>query len=176
MEYTSFMFWGVVIFLSCFLLFVIYKLIIKPMIDNAIIAKKKPKLDNKMAKLSEKEMARLNNKLFAQAIAKEKTRVSVYNKVNQDLVAQTIANNKNSKEILEKKILYGIVNPIIICPQCQMKGYVHTKPFEKKNGISGAKATGAILTGGISLLLTGLSQTDNVTQAHCENCNTDWVF
>jgi hypothetical protein len=83
---------------------------------------------------------------------------------------------KKSKEISEKSLIYGVVKPSIICPQCHKKGVVHTNPFDKKNGISGAKATGAILTGGISLLFTGLSRTDNVTQAHCNNCNTDWMF
>ena len=36
-----------------------------------------------------------------------------------------------------------------------------------RRGISGAKATGAVLTGGVSVLATGLSRNERTTQAHC---------
>lgn len=71
---------------------------------------------------------------------------------------------------------YGTPQPAFVCPHCQTKGKVLTKAVLKKSGISGAKATGAILTGGVSLLATGLSKKDSLTQAHCVNCNSTWHF
>jgi len=64
----------------------------------------------------------------------------------------------------------------LVCPHCQQKGYVRTGPITLKKGISGGKATGAVLTGGVSLLATGLSRKEQHTQAHCSNCNSTWVF
>jgi hypothetical protein len=51
---------------------------------------------------------------------------------------------------------HGGLKPNMICPHCQMKGTTLSKPITKKVGISGGKATGALLTGGVSLLATGL--------------------
>jgi transcription elongation factor Elf1 len=67
-------------------------------------------------------------------------------------------------------------NMQMICPHCQTKGSVRTNEIERKVGVSGGKATGAILTGGISLLLTGLSRKESVTQAHCGNCGATWIY
>lgn len=71
---------------------------------------------------------------------------------------------------------YGQLYNQIICPHCGLKGVVRTKQITKKHGISGAKATGAILTGGFSLLATGLSKKENITEAHCTNCNQTWHY
>ena len=49
-------------------------------------------------------------------------------------------------------------------------------PIVKKVGISGGKATAALLTAGISTLATGLSRKEKLTQAHCENCDSTWNF
>ncbi len=73
-------------------------------------------------------------------------------------------------------IKYGLVNPALLCPHCQAKGNIRTKTVNSKAGISGGKATAAILTGGVSLLATGLSRNETVTQAHCDNCGSDWRF
>ena len=78
-------------------------------------------------------------------------------------------------EELNKKI-YGERNQNIICPHCQTKGQVHTRKVDKKAGISGAKATAAVLTGGVSILATGLSRKDNLTEAHCCKCESTWTF
>ena len=43
-----------------------------------------------------------------------------------------------------------------------------------KKGISGGKATGAVLTGGLSLLATGLSRKEMVREAYCYNCKMTW--
>ena len=71
---------------------------------------------------------------------------------------------------------FGEINPQMICPHCQAHGQIRTKIVERKKGVSGAKATGAILTGGFSLLATGLSRKEHPTQAHCDNCNNTWEF
>jgi hypothetical protein len=53
---------------------------------------------------------------------------------------------------------------------------VHAKTVKAKKGISGGKAAGAILTGGLSLLATGLSRKESMTQAHCDACGSTWHF
>lgn len=72
--------------------------------------------------------------------------------------------------------VYGQLNPQMVCPHCQEKGNVHTKQVKQKAGISGGKVTGALLTGGLSILGTGLSRKVKVTEAHCTNCNSTWHF
>ena len=67
-------------------------------------------------------------------------------------------------------------NSAMVCPHCQKKGTVTTKIIKRKKGVSGAKATGAILTLGWSLLVTGLSRKEEETQAHCTACGTTWHF
>ena len=67
-------------------------------------------------------------------------------------------------------------NPQMICPHCQTKGNVYTEQVKMKQGISGGKATGAVLTGGLSLLATGLSRKQKVTKAKCGTCQSEWVF
>jgi len=67
-------------------------------------------------------------------------------------------------------------NPELICPHCQTKGHVSTKQVKLKKGISGGKVMGGLLTGGFSLLATGLSRKEATTQAHCSNCNSTWYF
>ena len=84
-------------------------------------------------------------------------------------------NARKSREA-SAQFIYGPVNPQIICPHCQWKATVRTKPIKKKAGISGGKATAAILTGGASMLATGLSRKEALTQAHCDNCKSTWSF
>jgi hypothetical protein len=48
--------------------------------------------------------------------------------------------------------------------------------MKRKKGISGGKVMGGLLTGGISLLATGLSRKEQATQAHCDNCKSTWDF
>jgi len=45
-----------------------------------------------------------------------------------------------------------------------------------KRGISGGKATGAVLTAGFSILATGLSRKEAATQATCNNCRVTWMI
>jgi hypothetical protein len=72
--------------------------------------------------------------------------------------------------------LHGAASPNHVCPHCHTRGQVMTKPISRKAGVSGAKATGALLTGGVSLLATGLSRKEKVTEAHCKNCGSTWHF
>lgn len=71
---------------------------------------------------------------------------------------------------------HGPINPALICPHCQEQGHVHTKSVQQKKGISGGKATAALLTGGVSMLATGLSRKEQATEAYCGNCKSTWTF
>ncbi|HTW45938.1 MAG TPA: hypothetical protein VMD58_10365 [Acidobacteriaceae bacterium] len=71
---------------------------------------------------------------------------------------------------------YGEINPKMICPHCQWMNCVRLKTVKRKKGISGSKATAAVLTGGVSVLATGLSRKEQETQAFCANCKTTWFF
>ena len=74
------------------------------------------------------------------------------------------------------KALHGAASAQHVCPHCQTRGKVMTKPISRKAGVSGGKATGALLTGGVSLLATGLSRKESVTEAHCKNCGSTWHY
>lgn len=71
---------------------------------------------------------------------------------------------------------YGTVNPKLVCPHCTATGMVHAKQISRRAGVSGGKATGALLTAGVSLFLTGLSRKVEVTSAFCGNCKSSWDF
>jgi len=71
---------------------------------------------------------------------------------------------------------HGPVNLVMVCPHCTGKGQVHTRSVVLKKGVSGGKATAALLTGGVSLLATGLSRKEANTQAWCGNCSNQWIF
>jgi hypothetical protein len=66
--------------------------------------------------------------------------------------------------------------PKIICPHCQERGSVWTRRVKVKKGISGGKVMGGLFTGGISLLATGLSKKEKVTEAHCSSCKQTWYY
>jgi hypothetical protein len=70
----------------------------------------------------------------------------------------------------------GSVNAAMICPHCSTRGQIGTRIVENKRGVSGGKATAAILSGGISLLATGLARKEKATQARCGNCSSLWSF
>src|SRR5436305_5690990 len=73
-----------------------------------------------------------------------------------------------------RDIQQGQVNAAMICPHCQARGTVRTKQVTQKKGVSGGKATAAVLTGGVSLLATGLSRKEAMTEAHCDKCGSTW--
>jgi hypothetical protein len=94
----------------------------------------------------------------------------------KDDLAQKQRNEQASLERQKRIETYGLMSPEMICPHCQTKGQISTKPVKRKKGVSGAKVTGALLTLGVSVLATGLSRKEGLTQAHCGNCNSTWDF
>jgi hypothetical protein len=60
------------------------------------------------------------------------------------------------------------------CPHCGAVGRVKTKRVKTKQGISGGKAAGAVLTAGFSVLATGLSRKQDVTEMRCKACKMVW--
>lgn len=76
----------------------------------------------------------------------------------------------------EHREAFGMINHVLVCPHCQTKGKVRTKPVERKKGISGGKVAAAVLLSPLTLLATGLSRTEKATQAHCDNCASTWDF
>jgi hypothetical protein len=78
--------------------------------------------------------------------------------------------------ICSKAQRYGPINPAMHCPHCEKRGAIRTKRVKRAKGISGGKATAALLTGGASMLLTGLSRRERSTQVYCGNCRNLWHF
>ena len=74
------------------------------------------------------------------------------------------------------QLRYGRAKPMMVCPHCLTRGHVQVQRVTQKKGVSGGKATGAILTGGLSLLVVGLSRKERPTQAHCNYCGSTWLF
>lgn len=68
------------------------------------------------------------------------------------------------------------LNGFITCPHCDTKGFVQKRVVMAKAGISGGKATAAVLTGGLSLLVpgVGLSRKQPVTELKCGKCGVLW--
>ena len=64
----------------------------------------------------------------------------------------------------------------MVCQHCGTGGSVATRKLKVKMGISGAKATGAVLTLGWSMLATGLSRKEDKTEATCIQCHATWMF
>jgi len=63
----------------------------------------------------------------------------------------------------------------IDCPHCGASKSVMIEHKKQKKGISGSKATGVLLTGGWSVLATGLSRKEEVTVLTCKKCTVKWV-
>jgi hypothetical protein len=103
------------------------------------------------------------------AAAVESNKVS---KMSPEEAAAYQAQKMASRETM----IWGPLNPPLVCPHCQEKGQVRAKTRTQKKGISGGKATAAVLTAGTSLLAVGLSRKEKATQAHCGNCNSTWQF
>jgi hypothetical protein len=102
-------------------------------------------------------------------------------RVNRRKAASSKSEPVDNNDIKAKLGLFEEVsgwklNEKIFCPHCQKRGCVATKKVKVNTEISGAKATAAILTDGLSLLLTGLSRKAWVTGALCKNCGSKWAF
>lgn len=72
------------------------------------------------------------------------------------------------------ELTYGARKPKMSCPHCQTVGNVRVKNRRQTAGVSGGKVAGALLTGGLSILATGLSRKETVTLAYCDNCTVQW--
>ncbi|HNX37583.1 MAG TPA: hypothetical protein PKI15_04420 [Candidatus Cloacimonadota bacterium] len=95
-------------------------------------------------------------------------------KKNEQEKVDKMAPEERLNYLSEKE--FGPLNEAMVCPHCQAKGKIRTMQVVKKAGISGGKATAAVLTGGVSLVATGLSRKDGMTQAHCDECQNTWTF
>ena len=63
----------------------------------------------------------------------------------------------------------------IVCPHCQLRGQVAARGSRDKEGVSGGKATAALLTAGASLLFVGLSRKRSRVHLYCRNCGMTWT-
>lgn len=66
------------------------------------------------------------------------------------------------------------LNEKLACPHCQTVGQVTAGVVTRKKGVSGGKATGALMTGGASMFLTGLSRKEAARHLSCGNCGMEW--
>jgi hypothetical protein len=64
--------------------------------------------------------------------------------------------------------------PKIGCPHCGMIGHVTVTEVDRKQGLSGGKATAGLLTGGASLFAVGLSRKQKIRHLSCSNCSMEW--
>jgi hypothetical protein len=87
-----------------------------------------------------------------------------------------VASESAKSPLQRAAALHGALNAHMVCPHCSAKGQVRTKRTTLKKGVSGGKATAALLTGGISLLATGLSRKEPRTEARCDVCSNTWSF
>jgi hypothetical protein len=85
-------------------------------------------------------------------------------------------NNRAQRDPALAPRIWGERKPEMICPHCQRKGSVRTKPIDQAKGVSGGKLAASIITAGTTLPFTGLSRHERKTQAHCDNCAATWVF
>lgn len=83
---------------------------------------------------------------------------------------------KRNADSVGKFLSHGALNQMLKCPHCDEKGGVRTKGANERKGISGGKAVGGLLTGGLSLVATGISRREKLTKAFCEKCRSSWSF
>ena len=70
-----------------------------------------------------------------------------------------------------KALVYGELNPQLICPHCNVKGQVRTKPDVEKKGISTINK----VTGGMGSYGMALPGNKLFTRATCGNCWHTWA-
>lgn len=95
--------------------------------------------------------------------AKEKDHEMMLEKMSPD---ERLEYEQKKQEDI-KRLIFGSINPHLICPHCQTKGTVHATKKIKE-----IVSTGQI--GGILKTNTKSTITDNYTQHHCAQCNTTW--
>lgn len=110
--------------------------------------------------------------LVIAGVAANKREQEALSKMSQEERDAYFAKKRNAAAVRT----WGSLNPNMICPHCQTRGRVRTASVKLKRGISGGKATAAVLTGGVSILATGLSRKEATTRAHCDKCSSTWHF
>lgn len=90
------------------------------------------------------------------------------------LFAFAIWSSTSSPSAIAKRAERARQQAELVCPHCQTKGSVTSTVVTRKKGISGGKATGAVMTGGASMLATGLSRKEPARRMSCSNCGTSW--
>lgn len=61
------------------------------------------------------------------------------------------------------------------CPHCNGQKTVRVEHVKKKKGVSPGKIAAGVVTGGFSLLATGLAKKDEVNQLTCSACGMKWI-
>lgn len=134
-----------------------------------IIAKEKIEDEKRTQRIIEED--KIWKEMNAKIVKSEATKVAKSEgKTNEASIVKNAF--KNAKKYLDDKESERMrAMASIICPFCQTKGTVTTK---NKNDTSGVKATGAVLTLGMSVMLTGLHKHSTRIEAHCSQCKTTW--
>lgn len=66
------------------------------------------------------------------------------------------------------------LNDRLVCPHCLVTGKVLAGRETRKIGLDSNKMTAALLTGGVSLAVTGASRDEVRAKMQCLNCTTVW--
>jgi hypothetical protein len=90
------------------------------------------------------------------------------------LDTMTPEEHEQRKQDVVSELWSGGSKEALVCPHCQSRGTVTTKTKKVGKGVSGGKATAAILTVGVSLIGPGLSRNVKVTQLTCSKCHMSW--
>lgn len=70
--------------------------------------------------------------------------------------------------------MFGAPNSKVDCPHCGAQGQVRVTDVKRKQGISGGKTTAALMTGGASMVATGLSRKEPAKKLACRSCRMEW--
>lgn len=122
-------------------------------------------LDREIAERNAEGSKRFDDDVAVQLEAERAARRAESKRVRKAALASQRAN----------RAIHGTRNLQLRCPHCGAAGYIHTKSVKLKKGVSGGKATGALLTGGLSMLATGLSRKEAARKAHCTKCGSTWA-
>lgn len=139
----------------------------KKTVDKAVVAKKP-----RAAEIRKREDARRDALSAKQKQAR----------LDKRLAAEESRRNPPPKPPAPKRkgffarLAERVIKQEMISPHWGQKSCVRAGLAKRTVGISGGKVTTALLTGGLSILGTGLSQKEWVTKAECDNCGCSWVF
>jgi hypothetical protein len=122
------------------------------------------------------KIMRENAEAMAIEMRKLVSMVSAEEQNYQDVVELRGRNSKGYQPTALSVLSHGVIKDKMLCPHCQERGCVHVKEVKRKMGVSGGKATAALLTAGLSLWVAGLSRKEKISEAYCGNCETTWHF